>query len=135
MRKAFVRLLVPAFVLTAVVGCDNDPLDVPTLLTVDGTVTEQGAPATVVAGAEVRFALVLEAQDPQWVEATTDAAGEFELHLEAPEGCEATDTVDVRYEVEADGYTPFNSMLLSQSQEVSCGSAPQTFDIEVQAAG
>lgn len=132
MRKALVRLLVPALLLTA--GCDEDPVVVPTPLTLTGTVSQQGAPATVVASAEVRFAIVTPG-DPQWVEATTDASGAYELQIEAPAGCEAPDSVEVRYEAEADGYEPFTSMVLSQSQEASCDPAPQTFDIELQVAG
>lgn len=135
MRKALVRLLLPALVLVAVAGCDDDPLVVPTLLTITGTVTEQGAPETVVAGAEVRFALDTEVDFTQWVETTTDASGEYELQIEAPDGCDATETVGVRYEAEAAGYTTFTSMVLAQMQQASCDPAPQTFDIAMQVAG
>lgn len=135
MPRTLVRLLVPALVLTAAAGCDEDPLVVPTQLTVRGSVTEQGAPSTFLQGVEVRFAFVIAGEDPEWVEAVTDASGAYELQLEAPADCDATDTLDVRYEAEADGYTPFSSMLLSQSQEVSCDPAPQTFDIAMQPAG
>lgn len=133
MRKTLVRLLVPALMLTA--GCDEDPLEVPTQLTITGTVSEQGAPATVVAGAEVMFAIVTEADDPQWVETTTDASGAYELQIEAPASCEATDSVDVRYAAEAAGYVPFTSTVLSLTQAASCDPAPQTFDIELQPLG
>lgn len=133
MRKTLIRLLVPALVLTA--GCDEDPLVVPTQLTITGTVSEQGAPANVVAGVEVRFTLVTEGDDLHWVETTTDASGVYELQIEAPAGCGATDSADVRYEAEAAGYMPFTSMVLSLTQEVSCDPAPQTFDIALQPLG
>lgn len=130
MRKAFVRLLIPALGLTA--ACDGDPVTIPATLTLTGTVFEQGAPSTVVAGADVRFAVPAEGEDPDWVETTTDAEGRYDLQLEAPAGCAATDSAEVRYEAEAAGYSPFTSMTRSLSQKVSCGSAPQTFDIAMQ---
>jgi hypothetical protein len=107
----------------------------PTQLTIIGTVSQQGAPATVVAGADVRFTIETMADDPQWVEATTDASGEYELQIAAPAGCEATDSAGVRYEAEAAGYVPFTSMVLSLSVGVSCDPAPQTFDIALQPLG
>jgi hypothetical protein len=135
MRQALVRLLVPVLVLMAVAGCDEDPLVVPTQLTITGTVSEQGAPETVVAGAEVWFTVETLVDDPHWVETTTDASGAYELQIEAPAGCGATESAEVRYEAEAAGYLPFTSMVLSLTQEVSCDPAPQTFNIAMQPAG
>lgn len=133
MRRALTALALglPLAFITA--ACDGDPVTTRGTITVDGTVHEQGNPSVLISGADVRFGTPGPGGgEPDWVETTTDAQGAYELQFEAPAGCAASDSADVRYEADATGYVPFTSMILSLSQKVSCGSGAQTFDIPLQ---